>query len=285
MVGELVRGLLALLEPEDRAGGFEAAIAASLASAQQRWPDAPAPDETFASYVLERARKQPELASVLPRLRVDDLFLAWWASGNESRAIAAFEATFATALDQLLRRFHRLDPDELRQLLRIKLFIGNPPRIRDYSGFGFLENWFKIIAFRTLLDATRAQGRERIDDVEDLLELPASGSDPRDAAARAQVAAVVKGALETAIAGLRARERTFLRHVMVDGLTLEQIAATYQVHRVTVARALASARKQLYDATRELVRGELGSGLASMLQLVDSQIDLSLQRLFPEPTL
>ena len=294
MVGDIVRGLLALLAPEQRAAAavtLEASIQSGVESAQQRWPDAPGPDEAFASYVLDRARDQAELATVLPRLRVDDLLLAWWAGSNESHAISAFEATHGTAIQQLVQRFHRLDPDELRQLLRIKLFVGgatSPPRIRDYSGFGFLENWLKVIAFRTFLDAARTRGREPIEDVEDLLELPASGSDPRDAAARVQMVAAVKAALEIAIAELGARERTFLRHVMVDGLTLDQIAVTYQVHRVTVARALASGRKRLYDTTRALVSGELGvssAGLASMLQVLDSQIHLSLQRLFPEPTL
>ena len=264
-------------------------IAEALERARVRWPTAN-PDPTFVQYVAERARTQPDLAAALPRLRLEDLVLAWWAGSGAAAAIAAFEAAHASALDRLLRRFHRLDADELRQVVRIKLFAGEAPRIRDYSGFGFLENWFKIIAARSFLDLARSTQRERIDDIDDaiLQNLVAPGADPRDAVARAELVATVKAALEAAIAELPPRERTFLRHVMVDGLTLEQIATTYQVHRVTVARELGTARQRLHDATRALVLTKLGitaGGLASMLQLIDSQIHLSLQRLFPDPTL
>jgi RNA polymerase sigma-70 factor len=295
VASELARSLLESLTDDDRerlAPALEAELAAGMAAARRQWPALPADEPAFAEYVLERARAQAELAAALPRLRIADLLLAWWTTTNDSRALAAFDATHADALDRLLRRFHRLDPDELRQVLSIKLFVGSAtaaPRILDYSGFGFLENWFKIIAARTFLDLVRSRDRERIDDSDDaLFELPSPSDDPRDAAARAQVVAAVKRSLEKAIATLPARERTFLRHVTVDGLRLEQIAATYQLHRVTVARTLASARRQLHDAMRALVVEELGvaaPGLASMLQLLDSQIDLSLQRLFPEPTL
>jgi RNA polymerase sigma-70 factor (ECF subfamily) len=286
MAGDVARALVALLGP--LAAERESAIAAGLASAHERWPEA-RPDEAFVGHVADRARTQPDLATALPRLRIDDLVLAWWAGSGAYPAITAFEVAHESALDRLLRRFHRLDADEMRQVVRVKLFSGDTPRIRDYSGFGFLENWFKIIAARTFIDLARAKERERIEDIDDaiLRDVEALDTDPRDAVARAQLVAAVKAALEAAIAGLPPRDRTFLRHVMVDGLTLEQIATTYQVHRVTVARALGSARQRLHDATRALVLDKLGiaaGGLASMLQLIDSQIDLSLQRLFPEAT-
>ena len=262
-----------------------AAIEAGLARARERWPEAELGD-AFTAHVAERAR---DLAD-LDRLRVEDLALAWWASSGDAHAIAAFEQALAPVLERLIRRFHRLDADELRQLIRVKLFTGERPRIREYSGLGHLENWFKIIASRTFLDHARALGRERIDDIADdqLLEVAAPNASPRDATARAELATAVKAALAAAIAELAGRERTFLRHVMVDGLTLEQIATTYRLHRVTVARILGAARQRLYETTRVQVCERLGvpaSDLASMLQLIDSQIHLSLQRLFPEPTL
>ena len=257
-----------------------ALIDAGLVAARARWPELPEPGAAFVAYLAERADGQASL----DRLRVEDLLLAWWTTTGDSRAIAAFEATHGPAIDRLLVRFHRLDADELRQQLRVKLFTGDAPRIRDYAGFGFLENWLKIVASRSFVDAARARQRERTDALPDELDdtLAAPGGDPRDAAARAEVVAAVKRALEKAIGELPGRERTFLRHVTVDGLTLDQIAKTYQLHRVTVARVLASARDQLRDATRALV---VAAGVASALHVLDSQIDLSLQRLFPEPTL
>lgn len=266
-------------------------VAAATGAVRARWPEAPALDEAFVAYLRERAARQPDLTHALPRLRIEDLALAWWAGSGDSRAIAAFEAAHADDLRRLLARFHRLDPDELTQLLRIKLFIGSdtaPPRIREYSGFGFLQNWFKVIAVRTFLDAARSKRRERTDELgdEQLLALVEDDDDPREAAQRAEVVGAVKRALAAAIAELPPRERTFLRHVTVDGLTLEQIAATYELHRVTVARTLAAARKQLHEATRELVVAELGiapDALDSAIRDLDSQIDLSLRRVFRDP--
>lgn len=249
-----------------------ALIDAGLAVARARWPAFP-DAAAFDAYLAERAAVQ----SSLERLRVEDLALAWWTTTGDARAIAAFEAAYREVIDRLLARFHRLDADELRQQLRIKLFSDG--RIRDYAGFGFLENWLKIVASRAFVDAARRV--QRTEELPDDLEV--AGSDPRNAIERAEVLAAVKRALEKAIADLPGRERTFLRHVTVDGLTLDQIAATYQLHRVTVARALASAREQLYAATRGQVVAELG--VTNPLHLLDSQIDLSLQRLFPEPTL
>jgi RNA polymerase sigma-70 factor len=266
-------------------------VAAAGASVRARWAALPTLDDAFLTYLRERASRQPDLGVALPRLRIEDLALAWWASRGDSAAIAAFEAAHAEDLAKLLRRFHRLDPDELTQLLRIKLFIGSetaPPRILEYSGFGFLQNWYKVIAVRTFLDAARSKRRERTDELADeqLLALVDQGDDPREAATRAELIGAIKRALAAAIAELPGRERTFLRHVTVDGLTLEQIAATYELHRVTVARTLASARKQLHEATRELVIAELGiapDGLESAIQQLDSQIDLSLRRVFRDP--
>ncbi|HEY3803948.1 MAG TPA: sigma-70 family RNA polymerase sigma factor [Kofleriaceae bacterium] len=292
MVGELARALSGLLADPAGAETLAPVLEAGLAEAHARWPDAPSPDDTFAAYVVARAKDQADLAAALPRLRVADLMLAWWTSSDDPRAIAAFETAHATMLDRLLRRFHRLDPDELRQQLRIKLFVGgdSPPRIRDYSGFGYLENWFKIVAARTFLDVAQAHRNDALDLSDTILAaVPAPGADPREAAARAQLVAATKRALATAIAELPSRERTFLRHAMLDQLSLEQIAATYQLHRSTVARTLAAARRQLHATARTALIAELGvgdtAGLASMLDLIDSQIELSLHRLFPDQTL
>ncbi|HEY1548879.1 MAG TPA: sigma-70 family RNA polymerase sigma factor [Kofleriaceae bacterium] len=296
MVGDLARALVGLL-PADRASTAEAsiepALETGLAEARRRWPDAPSPDAAFVAYVVERAGGQPDLASALPRLRIGDLALAWWVGSNEPRAITAFEAAHAATLARLLRRFHRLDADELRQRLRIKLLVGDestPPRIRDYSGFGYLENWFKIVAARTFLDIASAQRSDAVElDDTVLAGVAATGKDPLDAVARAQLVAATKTALAAAIAELPSRERTFLRHAMLDHLTLDQIAATYQLHRGTVARTLASARRLVHAGARTALIAELGVGendtLASMLPLIDSQIELSLHRLFPDQTL
>jgi len=248
---------------------------------QARWPDMPALGADFIAYASERAATQPDLA----RLRVDDLALAWWAGSGDSRAIAAFEQVFADDLRKLLARFHRLDADELRQRLRVKLFLGTAPRIRDYSGFGFLQNWFRVVASRVFLDAARETQRGRSDELPDemLAVLVDPRASPQAAALRGQVVAAIKRALATALQTLPARERTFLRHTLIDQLTAEQIAATYDVHRVTVARLISAARAKLRDQARAIAVAELGidpNSLASAIRALDSDLDLSLSTLF-----
>ncbi len=273
--------------PRELATELGARIEAGLAAIAARWPEAPRIGDAFASYLGERITQQRELATGLPRLRVDDLFLAWWAGTGDPRGIAAFETAYAADQRRLLERFHRLPADELKQQLRIKLFVGtpaHPPRVRDYSGFGFLQNWLRVTAARSFVDAARADQSRRYEDELDegeLLGLAPAGADPRDAQQRAQISAAVKRAFAAAVAALAPRERTFLRHASVDRLTLDQIASTYQIHRATVARTLASARERLLVMTRSGVASELGipqDDLASAIQQLDSRLELSLSR-------
>ena len=236
-----------------------------------RWPHAPAPDAAC----LERLAATPERAA--------ELFLAWWAGTGDAAGIAAFDAELAPDIDRLVARFHALPPDELRQRLRIKLFVGTAasgPKIRDYAGTGALASWVRVTAARTFVDAVREDVQRRaeveLDESGVLgLEVPAY----HDAAQRAQLGAAIKRAFAEAVSRLAPRERTFLRHTTVDALTLDQIASTYQLHRATVARTLKSARERLLAETRAGVVARLGiepDQLTSVLAMLDSRLDLSL---------
>jgi RNA polymerase sigma-70 factor (ECF subfamily) len=274
------------------ADALAAQLTAGIDVARTRWPELPAPDASFVAYLVERARGQADPTAALPRLRVDDLLLAWWASHGTSEAIAAFEATFAADLDALLRRFRGLDADELRQQLRVKLFFGTPgapARILVYSGFGFLQNWFRVVASRTFLDVARHDQRQRTDDLPDALlaQLVDLRGDPAAHAHKAEILAALKRAFGSALAELPRRDRTFLRHVVLDQLTTLQVAAMYGVHRVTVSRALSAAHTQIRQRARETVLAELAISedqLASAIRVLDSQLELSLDRLFAELT-
>ncbi|MBX3159787.1 MAG: sigma-70 family RNA polymerase sigma factor [Deltaproteobacteria bacterium] len=293
---ELTEEIRRHLAPGVRAAcgdALAARIEVGMAAIAQQWPHGPAPGAELAAYAAERIARQDDLASALPRLRLDDLYLAWWACRGDDRGIAAFEAAYAADLSRLVQRFHRLSAEELRQGLRIKLFVGggdSPPQLHKYGGFGFLQNWLKVTAARTFLDAARTERGRRIEAEldDDLLEVAVLGgsNDPRERHESAQVNAAVKRAFAAAVAALVPRERTFLRHAMVDHLTLEQIAATYQVHRTTVARTLASARARLLEQTRAGVVADLGitpDRIDSAIHALDSKIDLSLSRVLRDP--
>jgi RNA polymerase sigma-70 factor (ECF subfamily) len=263
-----IKARFAELSPE-----LEHELATQLAAARARWPQAPEPDASFVELVIAR------LASP----RIEDLYLAWWCRSGDASAITAFEAAFDDELRATTTRFRELPTDELRQLLRIKLFVGtpdSPPKIRDYSGTGSLKSWLRVTAVRLFIDVMRSTRVERtrqdLDDVE-LLNL----TDPQGRSISAELGAAVKAAFAGAVATLAPRQRVFLRHAYVDHHTLDQIAAHYSVHRTTVARTLATAREQLIAETRTRLTaacGIEGEELASVIRMLDSRIDLSLSR-------
>src|SRR5439155_4329771 len=87
-------------------------------------------------------------------------------------------------------------------------------------------------------------------------------------------------AFAEAVKALAPRERNLLRHAVIDGLGIDQIAAIYHVHRATAARQLRAARQTLVDATRERLRVALGasaSELESILRVLMSMADVTLR--------
>ncbi len=270
-------------------------IEQELAKARSRWPEATAISDTaFSTALAERVATQRDPAAALARLRVDDLLLAQWCASGDPRALAAFERVYREDLDAVVARFRRLavPADELHQQLRIKLFVGarnKAPRIGDYSGFGFLQNWLRVTALRAMVDVARGERVRKLEELladDDLLGIPSPGADLGGRYTRAELSHAVKQAFARAVTGLAPRQRNFLRNAHVDNLTLDQIASLYGIHRATVARTLAQARAELIAATRRELGESLGVGdeeLDSMVRSADSRIDLSLSRVLAQP--
>jgi RNA polymerase sigma-70 factor (ECF subfamily) len=252
-------------------------VAAGIDAIESRFSNPPVDDPAFAEHVAERFAARAEVA----RFQLGDAFVAWWAGTGKPEGLAAFEAEYGNELRRIASRFPALPLDDLQQQLRIKLFVGPSARIREYSGFGSLLAWLRVVAVRAFVDIVRSNRSRRYYeelDESELLGFPAS----REAGVSPELAGAVKRAFADAVAGLAPRQRAFLRHAYIDKLTLDQIAATYSIHRATVARTLASARAQLIDRTREGVVAELGvapNELASALGTVDKRLELSLSRL------
>ena len=271
-------------------------VARELEAARAKWPAANITDDQFAAALVSRMGIQKDITTAWQRLRVEDLFLALWCATGDARAIGAFEQVHRADLDGALARFRKLavTADELRQTLRIKLFVatdGRPPRIGDYSGFGFLQNWLRVTALRALVDIARSEKARKLEELladDDMIGTPSLSPDIASKYSREQVSRAIKSAFAKAVAGLGPRQRNFLRHAQVDGLTLDQIAALYSVHRATVARTLAQARAELTEATRRELGQALGiaeDSLDSVVRGADSRIDLSLSRVLKSPEL
>jgi RNA polymerase sigma-70 factor len=280
--GAFVAMLLDRLEPAARrdAEVVAAGWTAQLTGARAQWPELPLDGELADTIVASFATRGD-----LAKFRIADLALAVWARRGDAAGITAFESAYAALLGKLAQRFSSVPADELRQRLRIKLFVDGASgraRIRDYTGFGFLANWLKVIAVHDFIDLVRKDARQRIDpDIDDdaLVAIGSPAHDPATRALRGQLGAAVKQALEAAVTTLSPRERNFLRHAHVEGHTLEQIAATYHVHRATVARTLASARAAVLEGTSSRLAQAIGGAeLDSVIANLDSQLDLSLTR-------
>jgi RNA polymerase sigma-70 factor, ECF subfamily len=276
------------------ASGVQDKIVGALVAARARFPEATVTDDAFAKALGERLGAQKDPAAALARLRADDLLLAQWCASGDPRAIAAFERVHKPDVDAVLARFKRLQitADELRQTLRIKLFVAAPgrgARIADYSGFGFLQNWLRVTALRALVDVARSEQARKLEELladDDMLGLPALGPDLGASVSREEVSRAIKQAFARAVAALAPRQRNFLRHAHVDQLTLDQIASTYNIHRATVARTLAQARGDLVTATRNEcaeILGVTAESLDSVVRAADSRIDLSLSRILRAP--
>lgn len=264
-------------------------LAEQIAAARARFPDAAIADAALIALIDARLAGRRDAEAALARLRVDDLLLAQWCATGDPRAIATFERVHRVDLDAVVARFRKLPvaTDDLQQTLRIKLFVGDggrAPRIADYSGFGFLQNWLRVTALRALIDIARGERARALEELledDDLLATPGSTGDRLPAYARAEYGRAIKRAFARAVAELSPRQRNLLRHVHVDALTFDQIAALYGIHRATVARTLAQARVELVAATRRELAATLGladDALDSLVRAADSRIDLSLSR-------
>lgn len=278
------------------ASGSKPELQELVDAARSAWPELDLDAAAFAQYAGERLRP-PEAAdeSIVPSVRPQDLYLAFGCSLGDPGAIAAFERLYARAMDQVVRRFEsaQLSPEDLRQLLLEKLFVardGCAPKIADFNGRGFLQNWLRVTAVRTFLDEIKRlkrYAREQPADGRDFEEL-ADGLDPELEFLKQRYRGEFKQAFAAAIRSLSSGERNLLRHQVLAGLTVDQIGALYAIHRATAARRLERARQALLKATRAELMRRLSvdrDELESIMHLIRSNLEVSIQRvLLSHPT-
>src|SRR5204862_1497770 len=152
--------------------------------------------------------------------------------------------------------------EDLRQILRTRLFVADrnkAPKIGDYAGQGFLENWLRVTAVRVFLDLAKRKDRSREAVAADdacVLALPAPSDLALDVV-KAEYRGAVTAALREAATRLAPGDRHLLRQHFVGGLSIDQLGAVLGIHRATAARRIARARDQLVAVTRELLAARL----------------------------
>lgn len=250
-----------------------------------QWPAFQPSPEAFATHLARCVDPKAELAPQLRALPAGDLYLACACAGGDSRAIAALEETYARQIGMAVRRIRdqHLLPDDFRQMLRGRLFVGGPGEsaaIARYTGQGPLGAWLRVTALRAALNATRGKrAPERgLPSEEELFGFDDRTGDPELDHLKLTYREAFRRAFQETLSALPSREKTLLRQSVVHGLSVREIARLHDVHHATAARWLVQARATLLEGTREILRARLevsARELDSIMDLIESRLDVS----------
>lgn len=252
------------------------------------WPEVVATWPGVAVEAAEVVRVlEPKLASEDPPAlgvpALAEIYLAIACARGDAAAIQAFDKAFLDVVPVALAgmKLTAATVEDVRAAVRDKLLLANgdrPPRVLDYAGRGRLRGLVQVTATRTAIDRLRLEAREA--------ELPAkelaAAGNLELSLIKAQYRAAFAEGFAQAVAAASRRDRNLLRLHFLGGVTLEQLAQMYGVHRATVVRWLAAAREAVFGATRTHVATTLGAPadeLDEMFELVNSRIELSVERL------
>lgn len=267
----------ALGDPE----AAEATLAALCVEATAAWPGV----EVDAADVI-RAFADKLAADDPPPLAVAGLaevHLAIACTRGDAAAIAAFERAFLGVVPVALAgmKLPAATVEDVRAAVRDKLLLpsgDHPPKLLAYAGRGRLRGLVQVTATRTAIDRLRLEERE--------VELPArelaASADVELSLIKAQYRAAFAAGFAHAVAAASRRDRNLLRLHFLGGVTLEQLAQMYGVHRATIVRWVATAREAVFGATRDHVAQAIGAPseeLDEMFALVKSRVELSVERL------
>lgn len=260
-------------------------IDAKLDEAAVRWPMLDAERERFLIHWGSTLPPGGDLRVHLSATHVGDLYLAFCCLEGRRDALASLEREL---LPHLLPSLRKIDPaasfvEDVRQQLLERLLVrrgDEPPRLAAYAGQSTLLHWMRAVALRLALNVRRTAHRspeQGADTAE--LEVAAPVRDPQLEILRSRFGSSFGETLRGAFERLDRRERSLLRLHYLEGLSLAQIGATYQVNKSTVSRWMDDARQTLLETVRTelesrhgIARGEVDS----LVRELESQVDVSL---------
>jgi RNA polymerase sigma-70 factor (ECF subfamily) len=219
----------------------------------------------------------------LERRHVTDLYLAFGCTRGDPAALATLERQVLPVVARGVASF--ADAEEILQMLRERMLVVKDGRrgIGGYDGRAPLATWLRVCAARMGLRTAERQRRSAPLDDRALDQISPGVADPELSYFKQHYGARFRVAFDEALASMTPRARNLLRHSVIDGLGLDQIAAIYHIHRATAARQLKQARSTLADATRERMRLSLGiteAELESIIRMIASMTDIALRQAF-----
>lgn len=285
---ELAEPLAQALAAEAEA--VTAALVAQWTAARAAWPALSISGDELAGELARRLASHADAGAALAALaqaRGADIYLAIACCRGAPHAIAQLDELLARELHHAQHKL-RASADQSAEVhaeLRRILLVDEPGRraaLRDYAGRGDLRGYLRVMATRALIRAINRGRRELAVDDHALFDRMLPADDAELTVLRAHYRDTVDAALRAALAGLDDRARALLRYQLIDGWSIDRVGVLYGVHRATAARWLAEARAALGEAIRaELAcRLQIATGeVASIVRLVQSRVDLSLERL------
>lgn len=252
-----------------------------LSAGRAAMPELSAGDGAIAAHVARRLEGE----DAPDGLDAVEVYLACACATGDAGALAEFERRYFATVPAALGRLAlgRDEIDEVIQSLRVRLFVadGGAPRVVGYAGHGQLGGLVRVAAIRAGLNLLRQRGKLE-QDADGFEDVPVAADDPELARLKAQHRGAFKEAFEEAVRALEPRERSLLGLALVKGLGIDKVATIYGVHRATAARWITSARANLTRAVQRSLGARLGvdtAEVAGLLPLVESQLELSLERL------
>ena len=214
--------------------------------------------------------------------RAVDLGLAFASSRGDARALKALDAVLVTSVGRAVARIDssRAFADLVAQELRTRLFVGERPRIKEYSGKGPLAGWLRTTAARIALNLRRGaddRGHEALRS-----NIRAMASEPEVAVLRAKYREDFEAALRVALETLPSKEKAILCLNVRDGMSSEKIATLYRVSRATAKRMLVRARQMLLEGTEKELRSRLmltTGEFESIARVIHEDLEVSVLRL------
>ena len=257
------------LRDDDVEHGIERALAA--------WPTLPVTRDqlvTRLATVIERCSPAPE---AFDALRPDEQVLVAACLHGLPGAVDSLENAAFGGLRTVARRFTGLLTEvELVQRVRTKLLVRGDrpePLLATFMGATSLARWIRVVAVRIGLDAARSDGRRRARDRALPDALPQR--DPEFYWMRQLYTDDFERVLAACLGALSSKDRNLLRAQVSHGMTLDDMARMWGVHRATIARWLRATRLQLIGAVRDGLRAETGlseSEVDSVIALIQSAV-------------
>ncbi len=208
----------------------------------------------------------------------DDLQLARACLDGDRDALAELDALIESVAPALASRgARRQEVEDMLQLTRERLLVSaseQQPRLSLYSGKGRLGGFVRTVAMRLWLNSKR--GQREVATAPEALHVLAGSSDPALEHLKARYLEQFRAALAHAWTALSRDDRDLIHHQVVDGLSIDDLAKLFGIHRSTAARRLVGAKDALVAATRESLRDSLGiseTEVRSIIRLIETRLE------------